>query len=56
MTRVRNIFKLIACATALVVALVACERRPLEEASEFVEIKVKVNVQTVANVMVDVYN
>lgn len=56
MTRVKNIFMQIACAAALVVALVACERRPLEEPSEFVQIRINVNVEAVANVKVDVYN
>ena len=56
MTGNKNIFKLICCVTALLMTLVACERRPLEEPSEYVEIKVQVNVQAVANVKVDVYN
>ena len=56
MKATKNIFRLMGCVAALLLTLVACERRPLQEASEFVQIKVKVNVQTVANVMVDVYN
>lgn len=56
MTRKDYIFRLVCCAAALLLTLVACERRPLEEPSEFVQIRVKVNVNTVANVKVDVYN
>ena len=56
MTRIKNIFKLTCCAAALLFTLVACERRPLNEASEFVQIRVQVDISTVANVMVDVYN
>ena len=56
MTRRNNIFKLFCCAAVMLLGLVACSRRPLEDPSEYVEIKVKVNIKTVANVMVDIYN
>ena len=55
----RTITRLAGIAMAVLVALVAfagCERRPLEEASEFVSIRVDVNIKAVANVKVDVYN
>jgi len=56
MTRSNNIFILMFSALALLATLVACERRPLGEPSEYVQIRVEVDVKTVANVMVDVYN
>ena len=56
MTRRNNIFKLFCCAVVMLLGLVACSRRPLEDPSEYVEIKVKINIKTVANVMVDIYN
>ena len=55
----RNITRLAGIATAVLLALASiagCERRPLEEASEFVSIRVDVNIKAVANVKVDVYN
>jgi hypothetical protein len=56
MTRSNNIFKLVCFIAVMMLSLVGCERRPLEDPSEYVEIKVKVNIKTVANVTVDVYN
>lgn len=56
MTKIINISKMICCTAVLLLTLVACERRLLEEASEFVEIKVNVDIKAVANVKVDVYN
>ena len=56
MTRKDNIFKLVCCVAALLLTLVACERRPLNEPSEYVQIRVRVDIKTVANVMVDIYN
>ena len=55
----RNILHLAGIAIAVLLALVTfagCERRPLEEASEFVSIRVDVDIKAVANVKVDVYN
>ena len=41
---------------ALLLAALSCQRRPLEEPSEYVNIKVDVNVHAVANVTTSVYN
>lgn len=56
MTRINNIFRMVSFAAAMLLAFVACERRPLVEPNEFVQIRVKINVKSVSNVMVDVYN
>lgn len=56
MKATKNIFRLMGCAAALLLTIVACERRPLEEPSEFVQIRVNVDIKAVANVVVDVYN
>ena len=55
----RNILHLAGIAIAVLLALATfagCERRPLEEASEFVSLRVDVDIRAVANVKVDVYN
>ena len=46
----------IVIALLAIVAMASCQRRPLEEMSEKVSVRVKVNISAVANVTTNVYN